>query len=348
MMNSMSEDPDRTKVSLVDPLSGKVLDNRYRIEYRLAQGGYGSVYRGRHVINGREVAVKVLHPQQTTDKAVAARFRREARALGQLKNPHTITAYDFGEAPDGTLYIVMELLQGESLYEHYRAHGALPWQRVVPIMRAVCSSLSEAHALGIVHRDLKPANIHLEKRGDENDFVKVLDFGIAKILHGSEADTAGLTHAGQVIGTFDYMAPEQLVGGQVDARSDIFTLGVVTYEVIVGQLPFGTHATNSAMISAILAGPPARMSTLVDVPDALDAIVSRCLAWEPDVRYKTVDALAEDLDELSASDDEQTKTQVSRAPSADGDDSTWLDERTPVPVDLFSTLPGVVPPKRRR
>ncbi len=351
MMNSMSDDhradPERTKVSLVDPLAGTVLDNRYRIEYRLAQGGFGAVYRARHVINGREVALKVLQPQHATDQGVAARFRREARALGQLKNPHTITAYDFGEAADGTLYIVMELLQGESLYEQYRSLGAMPWRRIVAIMGSVCSSLAEAHALGIVHRDLKPANIHLEKRKGEDDYVKVLDFGIAKILHGNAADTAGITHAGQVIGTFDYMAPEQLVGGQVDARSDIFTLGVVMYETIGGTLPFGTQQTPAAMISAILAGTLAPLSTHADIPDELDAIVTRCLAWEPDRRFRSVLELSNELAALLVGDDEQTKTQVARAPSFAGEDSTWLDE-TPAPVDLFTTLPGVVPPKRRR
>jgi eukaryotic-like serine/threonine-protein kinase len=347
MSDDPGADPDRTKVSVIDPLAGKVLDNRYRIEYRLAQGGFGSVYRARHVINGREVALKVLHPQHAGDSGVAARFRREARALGQLKNPHTITAYDFGEAPDGTLYIVMELLQGESLYEQYRAHGALPWRRIVTIMRSVCSSLAEAHALGIVHRDLKPANIHLEKRGDIEDYVKVLDFGIAKILYGNAADTAGLTHAGQVIGTFDYMAPEQLVGGAIDGRSDIFTLGVVMYETIGGELPFGTHATNAAMISSILAGPPTSLSSHAEVPDELDAIVARCLSWEPDGRFRSVIELANELSPLLAGDDERTKTRIERAPSFGGEDSTWLDE-TPEPVDLFTTLPGVVPPKRRR
>src|SRR5690606_8713784 len=142
---------------------------------------------------------------------VVARFRREAVALARLRSPHTVTAYDFGETPDGTLYIALELLQGESLYERYRALGPLPWPRLVAIARQVCSALAEAHALGIVHRDLKPTNIHLEEVAGDPDFVKVLDFGIAKILHGSALPSGDLTRIGEMVGTYDYMAPEQLL-----------------------------------------------------------------------------------------------------------------------------------------
>ncbi len=344
-------DPDRTRVSVVDPYAGKVLDRRYRIEFKLATGGFGAVYRARHVINGREVAVKVLHAQLATDNAVAARFRREATALGQLKNPHTVTAYDFGEAADGTLYIVMELLGGESLYEQYRAKGPLPWRRVVGIMLQVCSALAEAHAHGIVHRDLKPANIHLEHRGDSPDFVKVLDFGIAKILQGSALDTQGLTHAGQVIGTFDYMAPEQLVGGEVSGKSDIFTLGVVMYEVIAGEHPFGDAQTPAAMISQILSTSPPFLSTHAAVPHELDQIVARCMQWEPDRRYRRIEDLAADLQRVLAADDEHSKTTIQRAPSFLGEDqtSTWIAPAPPAhEPDLNTTLPGVGPPKRKR
>src|SRR5262249_25503224 len=158
---------------------------------------------------GHTFALKVLHPQLTWDRRVVARFRREGAALTRLRNPHTITAFEFGEAGDGTLYIVMELLRGESLYERFRAHGPLPWQRMMAIARAVCNSLAEAHALGIIHRDLKPTNIHLEPGPDGEQHAKVLDFGIAKILQEGEIDSSDLTHAGQMIGTLDYMSPEQ-------------------------------------------------------------------------------------------------------------------------------------------
>jgi serine/threonine-protein kinase len=340
-------DPDRTRVSVVDPFAGKVLDRRYRIEFKLATGGFGSVYRAKHVINGREVAIKVLHAALANDKGVSARFRREAAALGQLKNPHTITAYDFGEASDGTLYIVMELLSGESLYEVFRSHGALPWRRMANIIVQVCSSLAEAHAHGIVHRDLKPANIHLESRGGEEDFVKVLDFGIAKIMQGSALESQGLTHAGQVIGTFDYMAPEQLVGGEVSGRSDIFTLGVLLHEMITGEHPYGGVETPAAMISAILGVTPPPVSTRAAAPPELDRIVQKCLQWDPVHRYGNANDLANELDSLLDTAEEPTKTVIQRAPEQDERESaTWV---TPPPEpDLFTTLPGVGPPRRKR
>ncbi len=147
-----------------DPMIGVVLGGRYRVDERLAAGGFGAVYCGTDLVEGVEVAIKVLHKELANDTSVAARFRREGETLIQLRDPHTVTALALGETEDGTMYIVMELLHGESLYDRYRAGGAMPWRRVVRIAREVCSSLAEAHALGVVHRDLKPANIHLERR----------------------------------------------------------------------------------------------------------------------------------------------------------------------------------------
>src|SRR6185503_2666174 len=155
------------------------------------------------------VALKILHRELARDAQVVEQFRREASALAKLRDPHTITMYDVGESPDGTRYIVMELLRGESLHELFHKSGKrLPWRRVTAIARGVCSSLREAHAVGIVHRDLKPANIHLERTAIEADYVKVLDFGIAKMVDTVEPNR-DLTLAGQMIGTFDYMPPEQ-------------------------------------------------------------------------------------------------------------------------------------------
>jgi eukaryotic-like serine/threonine-protein kinase len=347
-------DPDRTGVSVVDPLVGTVLDRRYQIEFRLAAGGFGAIYRATHVINGREIALKVLHTKLATEPDVVARFRREAAALGALRDPHTITSYDFGETRDGTLYIAMELLQGESLYERFRALGPLPWPRVVAIARQVCSSLAEAHALGIVHRDLKPTNIHLEHIGGDPDFVKVLDFGIAKILHGSALDTAELTHTGQMVGTFDYMSPEQMVGGAVTARSDIYSLGVVMFEMTTGERPFGDPPTPAAMLTAIVTRNVPSLTSLCDAPPALDVIVARCLDRDPQKRFADVPKLAQELDRMLALAADVTKTLLSPV----GDDSTWVDDapegashddegRPTVPrVAVHATLPGIVPPER--
>jgi eukaryotic-like serine/threonine-protein kinase len=202
------QDAGQTARSL-DRLTGEILDRRYRLDEKIAFGGFGSIYRATDLIMGRQVALKVLHRELGTDSSVVERFRREASALAKLRDPHTITMYDVGETEDGTRYIVMELLRGESLHELFHASGKrLPWRRVVAIARGVCSSLREAHAVGIVHRDLKPANIHLERHALEADYVKVLDFGIAKMVDALEPNR-DLTLAGQMIGTFDYMPPNR-------------------------------------------------------------------------------------------------------------------------------------------
>jgi len=286
---------DRTMVERIDPLMGVVLDNRYRIDFRLASGGFGAIYRATHLETGQPYALKVLHTELASqDRSVLARFQREAATLQQLKSPNTIHAYETGTAPDGSLYIVMELLHGESLYEQFRARGPLAWERVVSIGRQVCTSLAEAHALGIIHRDLKPANIHLEGNAD---FVKVLDFGIAKITRDSGLDSTELTQAGQMIGTFDYMAPEQMVGGECTGKTDIYTLGVVLYEMICGRRPFGDAASPTAMLAALLTQTPPPLG-VPGVPAELERILLKCLEREPQHRWADVEELAAALDHV--------------------------------------------------
>lgn len=350
MPRDADTDPERTRVSVVDPLVGSVLDRRYRIEFRLAAGGFGAIYRATHVITRREVAIKTLHPSLATEPNVVARFRREAEALGALKSPHTVRAFDFGEASDGPLYIVMELLQGESLYERYRALGPVPWRRMLAIARQVCESLAEAHALGIVHRDLKPTNIHLERSGADEDFVKVLDFGIAKILHGSALESDDLTRSGQMIGTFDYMAPEQMVGSTLTGQSDIYTLGLVLYEMITGERPFGDPPSPTAMLQAMIMKTPPPISTRSDAPEEVDALVSKCIARDPDERWRDVEELAAAIDQILANAGEPTRTNVI-APTESVTDEYQIPELrdTEIGPDKFLiTLPGVMMPPRRK
>jgi len=224
---------------------------------------------------------------------------------------------------------------------------------MVSITRQVCSALSEAHAAGIIHRDLKPTNIHLERVGGDPDFVKVLDFGIAKILHGSELDNMDLTRSGQMVGTFDYMAPEQMVGGQVSAQSDIFTLGVLMYEMITGEKPFGDRQTATEMLTAMLSGVAPPISSNSGAPVELDAIVARCLDRDPYKRYKSAAALSAELQNVLSTED--TKTQLQLHYDVLGDDAATVIDDTPegpttVPqraeVDPRTTLPGVAPPER--
>jgi serine/threonine protein kinase len=291
---------ERTLVTGGDPLVGTVLDRRFRIDCQLAAGGFGAIYRATDVLSDAEVALKVLLPRLARDPMVVARFRREGQTLASLRDPHTITAYELGEAPDGTLYIVMELLHGESLYTRFRREGPLPWRRVLHIAAGVCSSLAEAHGLGVVHRDLKPANIHLENRNGDGDFVKVLDFGIAKIVQGSGPEHTELTQAGQMIGTVDYMSPEQMVGGELTPASDIYTLGVVMYEMIAGRTPFADAQSATAILAAVLTRNAELLSTYAPVPPVLDDILARCLARDAAERYRDVSDLADALADVAA------------------------------------------------
>jgi serine/threonine-protein kinase len=195
--------------------------------------------------------------------------------------------------------IVLELLHGDSLYEHYSTNGPLEWKRVVNIARQVCESLEEAHAQGIVHRDLKPTNIHLERVGGDPDFVKVLDFGIAKILMGSDFDASEITNAGTMIGTLDYMSPEQMVGGQITGQTDIYTLGIVMYEMIAGTRPFPESSTAGAALAAMLKTTPEPLYLRAPIPEQVSAIVMRCLERETSRRYRSVHQLREDLERIA-------------------------------------------------
>ncbi len=274
------------------------MDARYRIEEKLATGGFGTIYRATDTVIDRQVALKILHRELANDASIVARFRREIAALAKLKSANTLTLYDVGETDD-TLYFVMELLRGESLYDVFSRTGPLAWRRLATIARGVCNSLREAHACGIVHRDLKPANIFLEQHALDVDHVKVLDFGIAKILATSDLENHDLTRHGQMIGTFDYMAPEQMIGAECTSKSDIFTLGVVFYEMLTGARPFGEAAGPAQMLMALMTQSPA---PLTGVPFELSRVIMQCLAREPQDR-PDVDQLDAVLANLLESDD---------------------------------------------
>ncbi len=286
-----------------------MLSRRFRVEERIAAGGFGVIYRAIHLKSKYEVALKILHENMLADEKVVARFRREAQTLTTLRNRHTVTTYELVEEPDGRLFMVMELLRGETLFQQYKRQGALPWRRVVEIARAVCESLAEAHALGVVHRDLKPENIVIEPR-DGEEIVKVLDFGIAKVLPGSEVEhDEELTNHNEVIGTWDYVSPEQIRSEAYSGRSDIYTLAVVMYEMITGTRPF--VQTGAALMAAILTTmPPAPSTRMPGIPPALDRVLLRCLEPEPQRRFADVGELAAELDAILArpirTDDSQT------------------------------------------
>lgn len=245
-----------------DPMVGRVIENRFRIMERLGIGGMGTVYRARHEHMNKTLAVKVLNPTLSADAVVRARFRREARAASLLESPHTVAVFDFGETADGLLFLAMEHLRGTTLAELLRTEKQLPPNRAFRIVGHVLKSLEEAHSHGVVHRDIKPENIFLLE-GRDGDFAKVLDFGIAKGERIQEPNGPGMgpqTRADLVVGTPEYMAPEQARGQPVDGRADLWACGVVLYECLLGRLPFQGETpvdTLVALMERTLPTPPA-------------------------------------------------------------------------------------------
>jgi eukaryotic-like serine/threonine-protein kinase len=264
------------------------------------------VYRGVQLATGRKVALKLLHPEMTKDENLVARFRREGMVLCNLRDAHTITTYDFDQTPDGTLYIAMELLEGKSLHQLFHEQAPLDWKRMFKIQTEMCSSLAEAHAQGIVHRDLKPENVYLETRPGNPEFVKILDFGIAKVMRGDTIDPQSpqLTATGQTLGTLEYMSPEQLMGKPLDGRSDVYALGVVAYEMITGRLPFPDAKGPAGLITAQLKQtpiPPSQANPKVSLPTAADRVILKCLEKDKNNRFPDVSALSAALSEVLSS-----------------------------------------------
>ncbi|HEU0029515.1 MAG TPA: serine/threonine-protein kinase [Kofleriaceae bacterium] len=282
-----------------------VLNNRFRVESKIGEGGFGAVYRGVQLATGRKVALKLLHPEMTKDENLVARFRREGMVLCNLRDAHTITTYDFDQTPDGTLYIAMELLEGKSLHQIFHEQAPLEWKRMFKILGEMCSSLAEAHAQGIVHRDLKPENVYLENRPGNPEFVKILDFGIAKVMRGDTIDPQSpqLTATGQTLGTLEYMSPEQLMGKQLDGRSDVYALGVVAYEMTTGRLPFPDAKGPAGLITAQLKQtpiPPSQANPKAGLPPAADRVILKCLEKDKNNRWPDVTQLANALQEVVA------------------------------------------------
>ena len=258
----------------------------------LASGGGGTVYEAQHRILGRRAAVKVLRRQLAASPQMVARFVQEARAVNMIKHPNIVDIFEFGELPDGRPFYVMELLEGIDLRSILNERGRFPPGEVLEILEPVCSALQAAHDHGIVHRDLKASNIFIAKVAGKR-VVKLLDFGIAKLMQ-PDAGEGGLTVVGTRLGTSYTMAPEQIRGDGVDARTDIYALGVVLYHLLTGQYPFRAE-TMTDIERQHLEAPPPRPSQAAPVPPALDAIVLRCMEKTADRRYQSVKAFIEAL-----------------------------------------------------
>ena len=265
--------------------AGTLIAERYRIMSVLGEGGMGIVYLAEHVHMRKRVAIKVLLPQWTSTPEVVARFEREAVAAGAISHPNVAAATDFGRLADGSFFLVLEYLEGRTLRAELAA-GALPPVRALTVARGIALGVGAAHAKGIVHRDLKPENVMLVSRDGDPDFVKVLDFGIARVeARVGQPGRGGevLTSAGAIIGTPDYMAPEQAMGSSIDARADVYSLGVMLFEMLTGASPFGGGAVTLLRQHILTPAPP--VPDVIAVPAEARSLVARLLEKEASARY---------------------------------------------------------------
>jgi len=309
-------------------LVGTVLSGRYRLDQLIGEGGMGAVFKAHHVLLKQDVAIKILHPGRANDQMIAQRFEREARSASMLSHPNCVEVSEFGVADGGLLFMVMELLDGTELHEVFR--GAVPPGRATELILQVVAGLSHAHDHGVIHRDLKPQNVFVTHKEDGTEVLKLFDFGIAKLV-GSEAAGEAKTQTGLIFGTPLYMSPEQALGMEVDARSDLYAVGVLLYEMLAGRVPFQSEDPVALIRMQVSAEPP----PLPDrVPPQLSAIVMRLLAKRREDRFPDARTVRKVLSGFLKNYRERF-----------GDDDNFIPDDEPIPgISAAATLaPGDLP-----
>lgn len=305
----------------------------YVVEDLRASGGFSTVYRGTHTETGETVAIKVLHRYLAASPKVVLRFQREVEAVCVINHPNIVVIREVGEISPGRPYYAMEWLEGRTLDEELYLRGRFTLSEVLDVLEGLCGALSAAHAAGIVHRDLKASNVMLMPSG-QGFVVKLVDFGIVKLLESAEGySESGLTTIGASLGTPHYMSPEQIVGGTVDWRTDIYALGVLVFQLLTGRLPF--HAPTAPELGELhLHATPPRPSALAPVPQCADVVVRRCMEKNPDRRYESVEALLAALREAEASAVADAGSDEERPAEPDG----WLVGDTAPAIGIYVEL----------
>jgi serine/threonine-protein kinase len=280
-----------------DNPTGKTVAGKYRVEQMIGEGGMGKVYKATQLMLDKPVVLKVLRPDLLSDDRTVARFQREAKAASRLNHPNSISILDFGQAEDGAMYIAMEYVHGKDLHHILSREWPLPEARVAKIMSQVLSALSDAHTAGVIHRDLKPENIMVEQRRGDPDFVKVLDFGIAKIQDDTTEEGPALTKAGFVCGTPEYMSPEQARGAKIDHRSDLYAVGVILYQLAAGVLPFESESAIGFATKHLVEQPipPSKKRPDARISPAMERLIMRAMSKAPEERPQTAEAFRAEL-----------------------------------------------------
>jgi len=333
--------------------SGHMLEQRYRLGPMLGQGGMAAVYLAEDTKLGKAVAVKVLKPEYAVQPKVVQRFIQEARAITRVRHPNVIDVTDYGVTPDRSVFLVMELLHGEDLSATLERDGPLPWSRLAPIVLQICAALAVVHQGGIVHRDIKPSNCFRLRVAGNPDFIKVLDFGIAKVFAGPAAPGAPQSTTGTLLGTPEYMAPELPRGQRPDARVDIYALGVLMYKLLTGSAPFSGEVYMAVLASHMFdpVEPPRQRAPDREIPEPVEALILRALAKDPDDRWPTMAALAEAIaatlpDRPSAAlwlEASHEAPVVERDRDAEARGDTLLAPARPPPPALTDTQPRLDP-----